>query len=115
MSATFQFGSVPFGCNRLIATYWISLPPRARRASFTHSASSHSRLLVGICFRVSLCFIEFVLLPTPPAAFPSPAWLGLLFVGLSLVLRKRHPFADDFSPRFVFRRHAQIPCSKRWS
>src|SRR5712692_2181298 len=32
--------------------------------------------------------------------------LGLLF-GLSLVLRKRHPFADDFSPRLVFRLHAQ--------
>ena len=34
--------------------------------------------------------------------------LGLLF-GLSLVLRKRHPFADDFSPRLVFRLHAQDP------
>src|SRR5262245_50400242 len=32
--------------------------------------------------------------------------LGLLF-GLSLVLRKRHPFADDFSPCLVFRLHAQ--------
>src|SRR5258707_3621893 len=34
--------------------------------------------------------------------------LGLLF-GLSLVLRKRHPFADDFSSRLVFRLHAQDP------
>jgi hypothetical protein len=34
--------------------------------------------------------------------------LSLLF-GLSLFLRKRHPFADDFSPRFVFRLHAQNP------
>jgi hypothetical protein len=33
---------------------------------------------------------------------------GLLF-GLSLVLRKRHPFADDFSPRLVFGLHAQDP------
>jgi len=33
---------------------------------------------------------------------------GLLF-GLSLVRRKRHPFADDFSPRLVFRLHAQDP------
>jgi hypothetical protein len=31
--------------------------------------------------------------------------LGLLF-GLSLVLRKRHPFADDFAARLVFRLHA---------
>src|SRR5258708_3362821 len=44
-------GPVPFGCNRLIVTYWISLPPRVRRASFRHSASSHSPLLVGICFK----------------------------------------------------------------
>jgi hypothetical protein len=34
--------------------------------------------------------------------------LGLLF-GLSLVLRKRHPFADYFSPRLVFRLHVQNP------
>jgi hypothetical protein len=40
--------------------------------------------------------------------------LGLLF-GLSLVLRKRHPFADDFSPRLVFGLHAQDPLPKRWS
>jgi hypothetical protein len=32
--------------------------------------------------------------------------LGLLF-GLSFVLRKRHPFADDFAARLVFRLHAQ--------
>src|SRR5260370_41966530 len=32
--------------------------------------------------------------------------LCLLF-GLSLVLRKRHPFADDFAARLVFRLHAQ--------
>jgi hypothetical protein len=31
---------------------------------------------------------------------------GLLF-GLSLVLRKRHPFADDFAARLVFPLHAQ--------
>ena len=34
--------------------------------------------------------------------------LSLLF-GLSLVLRKRHPFADDFSARLVFRLHVKIP------
>jgi len=34
--------------------------------------------------------------------------LGVLF-GLSLVLRKRHPFADEFSPRLVFRLHAKDP------
>jgi hypothetical protein len=46
---------VPFGCNRLIVTYWISLPPRVRRASFRHSASSHSPLLVGMAdFRRAL-------------------------------------------------------------
>jgi hypothetical protein len=28
-------------------------------------------------------------------------------LGLSLVLRKRHPFADDFAARLVFRLHAQ--------
>jgi hypothetical protein len=33
--------------------------------------------------------------------------LGLLF-GLSFVLRKRHPFADDFAARLVFRLHAQF-------
>jgi hypothetical protein len=38
--------------------------------------------------------------------------LGLLF-GLSLVLRKQHPFADDFSPRLVFRLHAQDPLLAR--
>jgi hypothetical protein len=34
--------------------------------------------------------------------------LGLLF-GLSFISRKRHPLADDFSPRRVFRLHAQNP------
>jgi hypothetical protein len=33
---------------------------------------------------------------------------SLLF-GLSLVLRKRHPFADDFSARLVFRLHVKTP------
>src|SRR5260370_34085296 len=56
-SAAFQLGLVPFGCNRLIVTYWISLRPRVRRASFRHSASSHSPLLVGICFNLVLCVI----------------------------------------------------------
>src|SRR5207237_306025 len=32
--------------------------------------------------------------------------LSLLFA-LSLVLRERHPFADDFTARLVFRLHAQ--------
>jgi hypothetical protein len=105
MSATFQFGPVPFGvqssdCNVLDLTAAEGTPGK-----LYDSASSHSRLLVGICFRVSLCFIEFVLLPTPPAAF---AWLGLL-LGLSLVLRKRHPFANDFSMRLVCRLLVQIP------
>src|SRR6266550_1274336 len=33
--------------------------------------------------------------------------LSLLF-GLSLILRKRHPFADDFAARLVFRLHVKI-------
>src|SRR6266550_8498597 len=33
--------------------------------------------------------------------------LSLLF-GLSLVLRKRHPFADDFAARLVFRLYVKI-------
>src|SRR5260370_7205892 len=80
-SATFQLGLVPFGCNRLIVRYWISLPPRVRRASFRHSASSHSPLLVGICFNLVFCVIASSLCPdlAAPAtrepcqpALPSP-------------------------------------------
>src|SRR5260221_11988465 len=62
-SATFQLGLVPFGCNRLIVTYWISLPPRVRRASFRHSPSSHSPLLGGICFNFVFCVIASSLCP----------------------------------------------------
>jgi hypothetical protein len=40
--------------------------------------------------------------------------LSLLF-GLSLVLRKRHPFADNFSACLMFRLHVKILWSKRWS
>jgi hypothetical protein len=40
--------------------------------------------------------------------------LSLLF-GLSLVLWKRHPFADDFSARLVFRLHVKILWSQRLS
>src|SRR5882724_10057316 len=39
--------------------------------------------------------------------------LSLLF-GLSLVLRKRHPFADDFAARLVFRLHIKILWPRRW-
>jgi hypothetical protein len=39
--------------------------------------------------------------------------LSLLF-GLSLVLRKRHPFADDFAARLVFRLHVKILWPRRW-
>jgi hypothetical protein len=39
--------------------------------------------------------------------------LGLLF-GLPLILRQRHPFPDDFSPRLVFGLHAHNPSLKRW-
>ena len=49
ISATFQFGPAPFGCNRLIVTSWISLPPRVRLAIFKHSASSQALLLVRFC------------------------------------------------------------------
>ena len=34
--------------------------------------------------------------------------LGLLF-RLSFIFRKRHPLADNFSPRLVFRLHVQNP------
>jgi hypothetical protein len=57
ISATFQLGPVPLGCNRLIVTRWISFPPRTRRASLRHSASSQSLLLVGNCFNLVLCTI----------------------------------------------------------
>src|SRR5258708_38567074 len=57
ISATFQLGPVPLGCNRLIMTRWISFPPRTRRASLRHSASSQSLLLVGNCFNLVLCTI----------------------------------------------------------
>ena len=40
--------------------------------------------------------------------------LSLLF-GLSLVLCKRHPFADDFSASLVFRLHVQILRFESWS
>ena len=41
-------------------------------------------------------------------------WLSLLF-GLPLVLRERHPFADDFSASLVFRLHVQILRFESWS
>ena len=40
--------------------------------------------------------------------------ISLLF-GLPLVLRERHPFADDFSASLVFRLHVQILRFKSWS
>jgi hypothetical protein len=57
ISATFQLGPVPLGCSHLIVTRWISSPPRTSRARFKHSASSHSLLLVGICFNLIFCTI----------------------------------------------------------
>src|SRR5262249_28628978 len=57
ISATFQFGSTPFGCSRLIVTSWISLPPRVRLAIFKHSASSQALLLVSFC-----CSFRFFLM-----------------------------------------------------
>jgi Transposase DDE domain len=46
-----------------------------------------------------------------PIAFLAKG-LALLF-GLSLVLRKRHPFADDFAARLMFRLHVKILWSQR--
>jgi hypothetical protein len=37
---------------------------------------------------------------------------GLVF-GLSLILRERHPLANDFSPRIMFRLHLNILCNNK--
>ena len=96
---------------------------RALRAAWTISVSSKSLMLrrIGTWKLMGARSIRNVIrtcascFPRASTSIRATVILNLLIPSLGLLLRKRHPFADDFSPRLVFGLHAQDPLPKRWS
>jgi hypothetical protein len=85
---------------------------RALRAAWTISVSSKSLMLrrIGTWKLMGARSIRNVI-RTCASCSPraSTSIRATVIPSLGLLLRKRHPFADDFSPRLVFGLHAQDP------